>query len=155
MLQWLKGLFQQPQPAGPPQTLKRFNGDEPTITKEMIVPAEGGWHIQTQDTQTIRLFEVADPGVEQCFLSYRASMKSANVKSRVYLEMWCRLPGRGEFFSKGFHNALTGTNDWAAYEIPFYLRQNQKPDLIKLNVTIEGEGSVWLKDIELIYTPLA
>ena len=35
--------------------------------------------------------------------------------------MWCRLPGRGEFFSKGLHNKVQGTTDWASYEIPFFL----------------------------------
>lgn len=155
MLNWLKNLFRQPQPAGPPQTLKRFSSDDTTIAKDAIVLDEDGWHIAVEETRTVRLFEVADPEVEQCLLSYRATVKSENVAERAYLEMWCRLPGRGEFFSKGFHQALKGTNDWASYEIPFYLKQNQKPDLIKLNLTIEGSGSVWLKDIELTCTPLA
>lgn len=36
--------------------------------------------------------------------------------------MWCRLPGRGEFFSKGHQQAVSGTVNWARYEIPFYPR---------------------------------
>lgn len=50
--------------------------------------------------------------------------------------MWCRLPGRGEFFSKGHQQAVSGTVNWARYEIPFY------------------PGTVWLRKIELLETPL-
>jgi len=39
--------------------------------------------------------------------------------------MWCSFATRGEFFSKGFHDAVTGTNDWASYEIPFFLKRVQ------------------------------
>jgi hypothetical protein len=68
--------------------------------------------------------------------------------------MWCRIPNRGEFFSKGFQTALQGNNDWASYEIPFYLKAGQRPDLVKLNLTIEGSGRVWMRNVELSYTPL-
>ncbi|MGH8582566.1 MAG: hypothetical protein ACREWG_07195 [Gammaproteobacteria bacterium] len=86
-------------------------------------------------------------------LTYRADLKSDAVQGRSYLEMWCRIPGRGEFFSKGFHNALKGTNDWASYEIPFYLKPGQRPDLIKLGLTLEGRGKVWIKNVDLSCVP--
>ena len=41
------------------------------------------------------------------------------------------------------------TNGWAEYEIPFLLEKGQEPDLVKLNLTVEGTGTVWIKDIEL------
>ena len=69
--------------------------------------------------------------------------------------MWCSFPGRGEFFSKGLHQTASGTADWARYEIPFYLKRGQTPELIKLNLVVEGRGVVWLKNIELLKTPLA
>jgi hypothetical protein len=81
-------------------------------------------------------------------------MRTEKVKGRAYLEMWCRLPGRGEFFSKGFANAVKGSRDWATYEVPFYLKAGQKPDLVKLNLVIEGGGKVWLRRLELLSAPL-
>jgi len=69
--------------------------------------------------------------------------------------MWCRLPGRGEFFSKGVDQAVEGTTDWVSCEIPFYLKKGQRPDLIKLNLAIEGSGKVWIRDVELLKTPLS
>ena len=36
MLKWLKSLFSAPQPAGPPQVLRAFAPDTPTITQSGI-----------------------------------------------------------------------------------------------------------------------
>jgi hypothetical protein len=87
-------------------------------------------------------------------LTYRAQMKTENLEGGAYLEMWCRLPGRGEFFSRGFQHNVRGTTDWASYEIPFYLKEGQRPDLLKLNVVVEGKGTLWLRNVELLQTPL-
>ena len=61
---------------------------------------------------------------------------------------------QGEFFSKGLHHSVKGMTDWASYETPFYLMKGQRPDLIKLNLVFEGAGTVWIKDVELLQTPL-
>jgi hypothetical protein len=154
MFNRLKSLFKQPEPAGPPQRIRGFSSADKPISQDDVMVEQDGWRIEFHEKQTLRFFEVPNPGVEQCMLTYRAQMKTANVQGRVYLEMWCRLPGRGEFFSKGFHQAIKGTTDWASYEIPFYLKKGQHPDLIKLNVAAEGEGTFWVKNIELLQTPL-
>jgi hypothetical protein len=154
MFEWLKSLFNTPQPVGPPQEMVTFSISDRTITQELIIQQEDGWRVECSENQTIYLFEVPEPGIDQCMLSYRAKMKTQDVQGRAYLEMRCRLPGRGEFFSKGFHNAVSGTNDWASYEIPFYLKRGQKPDLVKLNLVLEGRGTVWIKNIQLLQTPL-
>ncbi|MGH8593197.1 MAG: hypothetical protein ACREV3_04890 [Gammaproteobacteria bacterium] len=106
MLQWIKSLFRPPQPVGPPQIIKRFDKSEATIAKDVVTSHEDGWLVDVAETQTVRLFDVEDPQVENGMLTYRAELKSDAVQGRSYLEMWCRIPGRGEFFSKGFHNAL-------------------------------------------------
>jgi hypothetical protein len=154
MLQWLMNLFRPPRPSGPPRLIKRFAGTESIINREAVVQSEGGWLIDVGESQTIRLFEIELAEIDNCMLAYRANMKSEDLSDRGYLEMWCRIPGQGEFFSKGFHNALKGTNDWASYEVPFYLKRGQRPDLVKLNLRLEGRGKLWIKDIELSYTPL-
>jgi len=153
MLQWIKSLFRPPEPAGPAQIIKRFDRSEATITRDVVTSHDDGWLLDVAEAQTVRLFDVEDPQVENCMVSYRADLKSDAVQGRGYLEMWCRIPGRGEFFSKGFHNALKGTNDWASYEIPFYLKRGQRPDLLKLNLTLEGRGRVWVKNIVVSYVP--
>ncbi len=132
-----------------------FSTSDVTISKDSITLDGDAWRVTgNTESQTIHLFEVEEPGVEQCMLTYRAQLKSEDVEAKAYLEMWCRLPGGGEFFSKGFHNAVKGTNDWASYEIPFYLKRGQKPDLVKLCLTIEGTGTVWIREVRLLQTQL-
>lgn len=156
MLNWLKSRFAGPKPTGPPQLLRAFASDQPTIPHTGIRAENGAWRIDAgAEEQPIRLFEVGNPAVERCLLTYRAELKAEGLQGRAFLVMWCRLPGRGEFFSKGYKQALSGTVDWSRYEIPFYLKEGQKPDLIKLNVVVEGPGTVWLRNVELLETPLA
>lgn len=154
MLSRLKSLFRGPKPAGPPQTLRAFGAGETTITLDGVSVESDGWRIESEEARTVRMFEMTEPGVEGCMLTYRARLKTLDAGGRVYLEMWCRFPGRGEFFSKGFQDALKGTSDWASCETPFFLRAGQRPDLIKLNIVSEGPSTVWARDIELTMTPL-
>ena len=129
--------------------IRSFTTDDPTISQDNVEVADGGWKITANGPQTERLFEVPMPPMNAGPFFYRAKLKTENVKGRAYLEMWVRFPGQGEFFSKGFHLALSGTNGWAEYEIPFLLEKGQQPDLVKLNLAIEGGGTVWIKDAEL------
>ncbi len=127
MFQWLRALFKAPEPAGPPQTIKLFRASDPTITQGPISVEQDGWFIDSREKQTIRLFEVQNAGVQQCLLTYRAKMKTDGLQGRAFLEMWCG---------------------------PFYLRSGQTADRIKLNLVVEGAGKIWIKDVELLQTPL-
>lgn len=129
--------------------LPTFDTSQPTISQDGVEVVDDAWKITADETRTVRLFEVEDPNLAPGRFFYRAKLRSENVTERAYLEMWVRIPGIGEAFSKGFHNAISGTNGWAEYEIPFYLTKGQQPDRVKLNVTIEGGGTVWIKDISL------
>ncbi len=114
---------------------------------------EGSFLVSCTNTQVFRLFEVADPGVENCTVLYQARIKTEGVAGRAYLEMWCRLPGQGESFSRGLVNTVSGTTGWVTSQTPFFLKQGEKPDLIRLNLVVEGPGKVSLKDIRLESTP--
>jgi len=154
MLNWFKSIFSAPKPSGPPKTIRLFQTSDATLSKDSITVEQDRWVVDAKEDQTIRLFEIQNPDAEQCLLTYRATMKTEGLAGRAFLEMWCRLPGRGEFFSKGLNQAITGPTDWASYEIPFYLKKGQRPDLIKLNLVIEGRGKVSMKEVQLLKIPL-
>ena len=153
-LNWFKSLFKHRELVGPAKTVRAFSTSSQPITQDGVSVDQNGWRIDSRDKRTVRLFEVPQPGIELCMVTYRAQMKTANVQVGTYLEMWCRFPGQGEFFSKGLHHAVKGTTGWASYETPFYLMKGQRPDLIKLNLVCEGAGTVWLRNVELLQTPL-
>jgi hypothetical protein len=67
--------------------------------------------------------------------------------------MWVRVKengaDKGEFFSRALQSQLSGTSDWSTHEAPFFLQPNQQATRVKLNVVIEGTGSVWVDGITL------
>lgn len=155
MAGWLKAAFGLPQVAGPPRVVRQFSTADATLSRDCLREDGDGWVVDCSASQTVRLFELEDPGLEQCLLTYRAQLRSRGLRGRAYLEMWCRLPGRGEFFSKGLRQQLTGTTDCASYETPFVLRPGQRPDLIKLNLVVEGCGEVGISGVEVLAAPLS
>jgi len=100
------------------------------------------------------LVMAGDIDVENARLIYKAQVRTENVEGQVYLEMWCCFPGKGEFFSRGLMTPLTGTTDWTTQETPFFLKKGQNPDNVKLNLVINGKGTVWIDDIRLLTGPL-
>jgi hypothetical protein len=134
--------------------LKRFGPEDKPLSQDQVTADDGGWRIEAKENRTVALFEIANPGVEDCMLTYRARLRTANLQGRAYLEMWCGLRGQGEFFSRGLFRPVSGTTNWASYETPFFLKKGQRPDLIQLNLVIEGKGTVWIKDVEVTRAPL-
>ena len=88
--------------------------------------------------------------IEKARLVYRARVRTENVTGQVFLEMWCRFPGKGEYFSRALDQALSGTVGWTTLEAPFILQAGQTPDLVQLNVVVDGTGTVWVDDIDLV-----
>jgi hypothetical protein len=146
----------RPGPSGPVERVRAFGATDAPITASGVTSDEGGWRIEHAGPGTVALFEVAQGALENTVLTYRARMKSSDVKGKAYLEMWVRVPGRGEFFSRGLAQPLTGTSGWASYEIPFFLNEKGvRADLVKLNVAFDGAGgTVWMKDVELLRAPV-
>lgn len=124
------------------------------IDKEISSDGKGSLKITAAEPTVVRLFEVGDIDVEDARLIYQAKVRTEGLKGQAYLEMWCTFPGKGEFFSRGLETPLSGTTEWTSGETPFFLRKGENPDNVKLNLVINGSGTVWVDDIRLIKGPL-
>ncbi|MCG9894869.1 MAG: hypothetical protein MH204_05295 [Fimbriimonadaceae bacterium] len=151
----LKALISPPQPTGPERKIHDFAPGSPTLSQDGLAWEGGDLVIESSAPRTVRLFEMAGPGVEQCLAVCRARIASDLQEGRAYLEMWCRFPGKGEFFSKAFDQALTGRTDFSTVECRFILKKNQQPDLIKINLVVEGRGTIRMNEIELLSVPMS
>jgi hypothetical protein len=109
--------------------------------------------VSTEPT-VVRLFDTGNIDVENARLIYQAKVRTEGIDGKVYLEMWCHFPGRGEFFSRGLQTPLTGTTNWTTEETPFFLKKGENPDNIRLNIVIDGKGTAWIDDIRLLKGPL-
>ena len=114
----------------------------------------GSLRITATQPKVVRLFEAGDVDIENARLIYQAKVRTDNVEGQVYLEMWCHFAGKGEFFSRGLQNPLTGTNEWSTEETPFFLKKGENPDNVRLNLVINGRGTVWIDDVRLLMGPL-
>ncbi len=119
------------------------------LDTQVTSDGNGSIKIVAGEPTTVRLFEVEGIDADDARLVYRARLRAEAVEGQVYLEMWCRFPGSGEFFSRAIHSPISGSTEWISQETPFFLEKNQKPDLIKLNVVIDGTGTVWVDDVKL------
>lgn len=156
MLNWLKSIFmwEPPKPAGPPQLVRGVPQEEAPLAGDHVMREGDAWRIHADRPELVRLYDIDLPRLERCMLTYRLQLKSQDVVKGAYLEMWCRVPGLGEFFSKGLMQKIRGTTDWSEYEVPFYLKEGQQADLVKLGLTLQGPGTVWIKNVQVFQTPL-
>jgi hypothetical protein len=125
-----------------------------TIDKDVSSTGKGSVKMTAKEPRTVKLFETGPVDLDNARLIYKAKLRTDNVKGQAYLEMWCSFPGKGEFFSRGLQNPLSGTNDWTTVDTPFFLKSGEKPDNVKLNVVINGTGTVWIDDVKLLKGPL-
>ncbi len=124
------------------------------LDMETTSDGNGSLRIKAKGPTTVRLFEITDIEVENARLTYQAKLRSKNLQGQAYLEMWCHFPGKGEFFSRGLQDPVSGTMRWITAETPFFLKAGEKPDIIKLNIVINGKGTVWIDDVRLLKGPL-
>ena len=111
---------------------------------------KGSIRVDAAEPMIVPLFEVTDVSIENAVLIYQASLQSQKLDGKAFLEMWVRVPGKGEFFSRGLDRPITGTTSWMTIATPFFLQAGQKPDLIRLNLVVQGKGRVWIDDIRLM-----
>ncbi|MBM4383325.1 MAG: hypothetical protein FJ091_08120 [Deltaproteobacteria bacterium] len=121
-----------------------------TFDPAVSVDGRGSFRIEASGERTV--IHLADVPIEAPKLprvSYRAKLRGENVAGRAYLEMWVTVKNHGEFFSRALHSQISGTSDWSTHEAPFFLEADQEPTRAKLNVVVEGTGTVWVDGIRL------
>ncbi|HET6342758.1 MAG TPA: hypothetical protein VFG78_11325 [Gemmatimonadota bacterium] len=127
------------------------------VTTDSTVKVEGAGSLRIEAASPTRvlLFETGDIDVEDARLIYRARLRTDDLDGQAYLEMWCAFDQMGEFFSRALQAPLSGTNDWATQETSFFLEAGQNPGNVKLNLVVDGVGTVWVDDVRLLRGPLS
>jgi hypothetical protein len=123
------------------------------LDTEITADGDGALRITASEPRTVRLYETGDIDVENARLTYQARVRTKEFKGKAYLEMWCAFAGQGEFFSRDLATPVVDSTEWTTEETPFFLKKGQNPDNIKLNIVIDGTGTVWIDDIRLVTGP--
>ncbi|MEM7009688.1 MAG: hypothetical protein AAF462_11195 [Thermodesulfobacteriota bacterium] len=116
--------------------------------------------VKTQEPISVELFELKDEDFKNKRLTYTARMRSEDLTATEdsrgisFLEMIAKFPDGEELIARGPRVPLTGTTNWRGADAVLYIDKASSPDLIKLNLIVEGEGKVWLESVKLDYIPL-
>lgn len=100
------------------------------------------------------LLTITNPPVTRAVYALAGQIRYQDVEGRGYLEMWSRIPGRGDFFSRtlaarGPLASLQGSSDWRPFVLPFNRANAAPPTALYLNLVLPGRGRVWISDIRL------
>ena len=123
-------------------------GSAATFDKSVSSDGNGSLKLQADQPMTFTLYETGDLDVEDNRVMYRAKLRCEGLQGQAYLEMWCVLGGQ-EAFSRTPNAPVTGDQDWTAVSAPFFLQAGENPDNLRLNVVVEGQGTVWIDEIEV------
>ena len=119
------------------------------IDKSTSDDGNGSIKITTSKPLVIQLYSIDDLKVDDTQIIYEANVKSEGLSGQAYLEMWCVFKDKGEYFSRGFDSVISGNTDWKTIRTVFQLNKSEIPDQIKLNVVVNGVGTIWVDDIHL------
>jgi len=119
------------------------------LDKNISDDGNGSIRIESAGPLVIQLYSIDDVSVEGTQVVYEANVKSERLNGQAYLEMWCVVKDKGEYFSKGFDSVISETSDWKTIRTVFNLKKGEMPDQIKLNIVVNGIGTVWIDDIHL------
>ena len=114
----------------------------------------GSLRMDTTEPVVVRLFETGDVDVERVSLSYSAMIRTEALDGVAYLEMWCVFPDESEYFSRALQSPSSGDSDWGPQETPFLLQEGQNPSNVRLNLVVDGAGTVWIDDVKLLAVPI-
>ncbi len=155
MLAWIKTFILPPRPLGSPLLFETFNHEVAPLRQDLspVPGTRSEWCLKCRAPEIVSLFEIENPRIEGCLLTYRAEMRSEGLRSSACLELSCHFPDEAPLIRLGWHHLLSGDQNWEYYELTQRLRPGQRPDQVLLSLAIEGPGTIWLKNVQVIVTP--
>lgn len=119
------------------------------LDTDVTADGRGSIRVDASAPVTVRIAELENLPIDAARLIYRARLRTAELHGKAYLEMWCEFPGRGEYFSRALESSVEGTNEWLSQQTLFLLQEGQVPSRVKLNLIVDGQGTVWIDEIRL------
>ena len=116
---------------------------------------DGAVEVTTDSGATFPLVAIEVPDMDADAYSVQGQVRYSDVQGTAYLEMWSVFADGGRYFTRtlgsdGPMAALTGTSDWRAFELPFFLQGGAPPDRLEINVVLPGAGSVAVRPLRLV-----
>jgi hypothetical protein len=149
--------------ADPPSDIEYFPADSKdrvvgadmvTVDPAVSSDGKGSLKITVEQPTTVQLYEVPEPKAENADIFYKAKLKAQDFGGDAYLQMVIHYPSGGQAEVQNYDKAIGGTTGWTAMEAKANIRKGQRPDVVRLNVILNGGGTVWVDDVHLWKVPL-
>jgi len=122
----------------------------PGVTLDTSTPRGIALRIESQAPRSVRLAEVQTLDAQTVVLTLRGHLRAERLTGRAYLEMRCNMPQKGVLVSRATSQSeVAGTTDWVTQATRLSLGEQPGPQIVSLNVAIEGAGIVWVDNILL------
>ncbi len=146
----LAGLFTVPKTEKHETIIRRFDLGQPLIEASRVVLSEDMWLLRPDEVQLTRFFKASCPDLRDCEVVFRLKMRTYGLTGWAFPEMVCEFVEEPPEKVRDMEHVLRQTTAWTAYELPFRVFSRNAPAFYRLNVLASGQGSVFIKDVELV-----
>ena len=130
-------------------------GENVAFDREESADGGGSLRAESERPRTVRLYEIRNPrGLEGRLIVLTAQVKSVGVHGRVFPELWINAAGRNEVQARNPAGVIGKTRNWTPVRIEYRCEQGERPDLLRVNLVIDGFGRAWIDDIRITSEPL-
>lgn len=145
---------------GAPSDIESFACDsmEKVVTTDMVAfdpgfsaDGKGSLKVTVEQPATVQLFEVPAPGAESAKYIFRAKVNMKDLLGDANLQMIIRFRNGGEVNA---YQTVKGPGAWTPMEVFGIVQKGQKPDMVRLNLLVNGTGTCWVDDVHLVQQPL-
>lgn len=130
-------------------------GENVAFDREESADGGGSLRAESERSRTVRLYEVRNPrGLEGRLIILTAQLKSVGIHGRAFPELWIHAAGRNEVQARNPAGVISKTQNWKSVRIEYRCEQGERPDLLRVNLVIDGFGRAWIDDIRITSEPL-
>jgi hypothetical protein len=146
-------------PGDNPATIKlqSFPHTRTTTTRIGVRQESDGYRVENEEPRPVHLFsqniqKLPRVTVNGGVIWLRAQVRCEGLLGQASLKLAARWSD-GSVLVTEDGEQVTGTSDWVWRQTRLPLKAGQRPDYADLELFINGKGTVWIKDVELLYDP--
>lgn len=130
-------------------------GENVAFDREESADGGGSLRAESARPRTVRLYEVRNPrGLEGRLIVLTARLKSVGIRGEAFPELWIHESGRSDVQVRNPAGVVLKTQDWTPVRIEYRCERGERPDLLRVNLVIDGYGRAWIDDIRITSEPL-
>ena len=128
--------------------------DDFTIDTAVTTDTVGSARLDATEPIAVTLLELTDLDAQNATLTFEARLRSQDLEGLAHLEMEVFLPEQEPIQLPGLGRMASGTTEWVVATSSFYFQPGQQPEAVRLNLVVDGAGTVWVDEVRLLRTPL-